>query len=129
MNVKGLTRENVASHLQKYRLYLKRMANTQDGSAIPSLSAMEGMVSSESFPAMVNNSSGNAQLDSQGVPCHEQFHFVQQHPSTSPMPAGSSKVFSGVHMPSSSMSGMQSGHITLSSQNMIQVSASCMVGL
>ncbi|XP_042512237.1 transcription factor PCL1-like [Macadamia integrifolia] len=28
MNVEGLTRENVASHLQKYRLYLKR---TQDG--------------------------------------------------------------------------------------------------
>lgn len=25
MNVEGLTRENVASHLQKYRLYLKRM--------------------------------------------------------------------------------------------------------
>ncbi|PWA61355.1 sterile node [Artemisia annua] len=26
MNVEGLTRENVASHLQKYRLYLKRMS-------------------------------------------------------------------------------------------------------
>ncbi|KAL7607549.1 hypothetical protein Lser_V15G15144 [Lactuca serriola] len=25
MNVEGLTRENVASHLQKYRLYVKRM--------------------------------------------------------------------------------------------------------
>jgi len=25
MNVEGLTRENVASHLQKYRLHLKRM--------------------------------------------------------------------------------------------------------
>ncbi len=25
MNVDGLTRENVASHLQKYRLYLKRV--------------------------------------------------------------------------------------------------------
>jgi len=25
MNVEGLTRENVASHLQKYRLYLKRV--------------------------------------------------------------------------------------------------------
>ena len=25
MNVEGLTRENVASHLQKYRLYLKRL--------------------------------------------------------------------------------------------------------
>lgn len=27
MNVEGLTRENVASHLQKYRLYLKRVEN------------------------------------------------------------------------------------------------------
>ncbi|KAF5749537.1 two-component response regulator ARR12 [Tripterygium wilfordii] len=27
MNVEGLTRENVASHLQKYRLYLKRLNN------------------------------------------------------------------------------------------------------
>ena len=26
MNVEGMTRENVASHLQKYRLYLKRVA-------------------------------------------------------------------------------------------------------
>ncbi|KAJ4910404.1 Transcription factor LUX [Raphanus sativus] len=32
MNVEGLTRENVASHLQKYRLYLKRMQGlTTDG--------------------------------------------------------------------------------------------------
>ncbi|XP_015577477.2 two-component response regulator ARR12 isoform X2 [Ricinus communis] len=28
MNVEGLTRENVASHLQKYRLYLKRISTT-----------------------------------------------------------------------------------------------------
>lgn len=31
MNVNGLTRENVASHLQKYRLYLKRLSNMQHG--------------------------------------------------------------------------------------------------
>eukprot|EP00245_Coleochaete_scutata_P017364 TRINITY_DN848_c0_g1_i1.p1 TRINITY_DN848_c0_g1~~TRINITY_DN848_c0_g1_i1.p1 ORF type:complete len:480 (-),score=105.04 TRINITY_DN848_c0_g1_i1:1003-2259(-) len=29
MNVQGLTRENVASHLQKYRLYLKRLSGVQ----------------------------------------------------------------------------------------------------
>ncbi|KAL8235000.1 hypothetical protein R6Q59_021100 [Mikania micrantha] len=29
MNVEGLTRENVASHLQKYRLYLKRISQQQ----------------------------------------------------------------------------------------------------
>ncbi|KAL9688208.1 hypothetical protein QQ045_032626 [Rhodiola kirilowii] len=27
MDVEGLTRENVASHLQKYRMYLKRISN------------------------------------------------------------------------------------------------------
>ncbi|EPS65647.1 hypothetical protein M569_09127, partial [Genlisea aurea] len=31
MNVPGLTRENVASHLQKYRLYLRRLSVTQQG--------------------------------------------------------------------------------------------------
>ena len=31
MNVEGLTRENVASHLQKYRLYLKRVEGVQSG--------------------------------------------------------------------------------------------------
>ncbi|XP_076943265.1 transcription factor BOA-like [Bidens hawaiensis] len=31
MNVEGLTRENVASHLQKYRLYLKRMHGNDSG--------------------------------------------------------------------------------------------------
>ncbi|XP_076920906.1 transcription factor PCL1-like [Bidens hawaiensis] len=30
MNVEGLTRENVASHLQKYRLYVKRMPGLSD---------------------------------------------------------------------------------------------------
>lgn len=33
MNVEGLTRENVASHLQKYRLYLKRVAGVQTSGA------------------------------------------------------------------------------------------------
>ncbi|KAF8077517.1 hypothetical protein N665_1030s0001, partial [Sinapis alba] len=31
MSVDGLTRENVASHLQKYRLYLKRMQGLSSG--------------------------------------------------------------------------------------------------
>ncbi|GMI88954.1 PHYTOCLOCK 1, LUX ARRHYTHMO [Hibiscus trionum] len=41
MNVEGLTRENVASHLQKYRLYLKRMQglSNEDPSASDQLFA------------------------------------------------------------------------------------------
>lgn len=36
MNVEGLTRENVASHLQKYRLYLKRMEGlSNEGHSVP----------------------------------------------------------------------------------------------
>ncbi|EFJ30010.1 type B response regulator [Selaginella moellendorffii] len=34
MNVQGLTRENVASHLQKYRLYLKRLSVAQQQNAV-----------------------------------------------------------------------------------------------
>ncbi|KAI4368860.1 hypothetical protein MLD38_017368 [Melastoma candidum] len=34
MNVEGLTRENVASHLQKYRLYLKRMQSGSGGNTM-----------------------------------------------------------------------------------------------
>lgn len=36
MNVEGLTRENVASHLQKYRLYVKRMQGLSDEGPSPS---------------------------------------------------------------------------------------------
>ena len=35
MNVEGLTRENVASHLQKYRLYLKRLAGIPPSAPLP----------------------------------------------------------------------------------------------
>lgn len=35
MNVDGMTRENVASHLQKYRLYLKRLAGVPGANPIP----------------------------------------------------------------------------------------------
>ncbi|CAA0806510.1 Two-component response regulator ARR12 [Striga hermonthica] len=37
MNVEGLTRENVASHLQKYRLYLKRISSVQQANMMSAL--------------------------------------------------------------------------------------------
>ena len=34
MNVEGMTRENVASHLQKYRIWLKRLAGYPPGARV-----------------------------------------------------------------------------------------------
>lgn len=34
MNVEGMTRENVASHLQKYRIWLKRLAGYPSGARV-----------------------------------------------------------------------------------------------
>lgn len=42
MNVEGLTRENVASHLQKYRLYLKRTSNPSTPWPLPPLPTAHG---------------------------------------------------------------------------------------
>ncbi|KAL3639662.1 hypothetical protein CASFOL_014630 [Castilleja foliolosa] len=39
MSVDGLTRENVASHLQKYRLYLKRMQSISNGGSAAGVSS------------------------------------------------------------------------------------------
>ncbi|KVH93713.1 CheY-like superfamily [Cynara cardunculus var. scolymus] len=53
MNVEGLTRENVASHLQKYRLYLKRISQqanmvvafggSKDASSYMRMSSLDGL--------------------------------------------------------------------------------------
>ncbi|KAI3513855.1 hypothetical protein L1887_12061 [Cichorium endivia] len=53
MNVDGITRENVASHLQKYRLYLKRISHqanmvvafggSKDASSYMRMSSLEGL--------------------------------------------------------------------------------------
>lgn len=53
MNVEGLTRENVASHLQKYRLYLKRMQGGGSNSFFdgPSNSTSAGASSEPPPPA------------------------------------------------------------------------------
>ncbi|KAJ4893312.1 Homeodomain-like superfamily protein [Raphanus sativus] len=48
MSVDGLTRENVASHLQKYRLYLKRMQGLSSGGSDP---AADRLFASSPVPA------------------------------------------------------------------------------
>ncbi|KAM7496513.1 hypothetical protein LguiA_020927 [Lonicera macranthoides] len=55
MNVEGLTRENVASHLQKYRLYLKRMEGCSDEAP----SASDHLFASTPVPQSLHESGGN----------------------------------------------------------------------
>ncbi|CAH1446787.1 unnamed protein product [Lactuca virosa] len=54
MNVEGLTRENVASHLQKYRLYLKRM----QGLSNEGPSSSDHLFASTPVPQSLHESSG-----------------------------------------------------------------------
>ncbi|KAF8369902.1 hypothetical protein HHK36_032068 [Tetracentron sinense] len=55
MNVEGLTRENVASHLQKYRLYLKRMHGFSEDDP----SSSDHLFASTPLPQGLHDSSGN----------------------------------------------------------------------
>jgi hypothetical protein len=54
MKVDGLTRENVASHLQKYRLYLKRVQQNA-----PAAAAYNGPASAAAVPAAAGVGSGS----------------------------------------------------------------------
>ncbi|KAF7119991.1 hypothetical protein RHSIM_Rhsim13G0077900 [Rhododendron simsii] len=58
MNVEGLTRENVASHLQKYRLYLKRM----QGLSNEGPSSSDPLFSSTPVPQSLNEARGSGHV-------------------------------------------------------------------
>ncbi|KAI3803068.1 hypothetical protein L1987_31216 [Smallanthus sonchifolius] len=72
MNVEGLTRENVASHLQKYRLYLKRISQqanmvvafggSKDASSYMRMNSLDGLGDFRSLSSSVRLP--NAQLSS-----------------------------------------------------------------
>ncbi|XVE59295.1 hypothetical protein DITRI_Ditri05aG0034600 [Diplodiscus trichospermus] len=64
MNVEGLTRENVASHLQKYRLYLKRM----QGLSNEGPSASDQLFASTPVPQSFHES-GSGSVGGSGVGC------------------------------------------------------------
>ncbi|GKB13902.1 transcription factor PCL1-like protein [Tanacetum coccineum] len=71
MNVEGLSRENVASHLQKYRLYLKRMGgsnsdnnvnvnvNANDSGSMVPMPYHPQMMPMQPYPQMVQNGGYN----------------------------------------------------------------------
>lgn len=62
MNVEGLTRENVASHLQKYRLYLKRMQGLSNEGPSPS----DQLFASTPVPQSLHESGGSGHSHGHG---------------------------------------------------------------
>ncbi|KAL5580946.1 hypothetical protein UlMin_013388 [Ulmus minor] len=79
MNVEGLTRENVASHLQKYRLYLKRM----QGLSNEGPSSSDQLFSSTPVPQSLNESGGSGHPHGNG---HSNGHANGHMPVPMQMP-------------------------------------------
>nr|QUV77618.1 two-component response regulator ARR0 [Lilium lancifolium] len=109
MNVEGLTRENVASHLQKYRLYLKRLSAVarQQASMVTALGVrdmpylpmysvdglgdFQGLAASDYTPAFssypqngVLNLTIPTTLGMQGLSRSGMVHFGDSHDTTNP---------------------------------------------
>uniref|UniRef100_A0A5B6ZPD2 Putative transcription factor PCL1 n=1 Tax=Davidia involucrata TaxID=16924 RepID=A0A5B6ZPD2_DAVIN len=80
MNVEGLTRENVASHLQKYRLYLKRMQGLSTEGPSPS----DHLFASTPVPQSLNESGPSGHGHNNG---HVPMPFPMPYaPQMMPMP-------------------------------------------
>ncbi|CAJ1967756.1 unnamed protein product [Sphenostylis stenocarpa] len=79
MSVDGLTRENVASHLQKYRLYLKRMQGLAGGAAADS--ATDHIFASSPVPPHFLHPAGRPTSDHYlpFVPALQQHRHPHQH--------------------------------------------------
>ncbi|KAF8642208.1 hypothetical protein HU200_067471 [Digitaria exilis] len=74
MNVEGLTRENVASHLQKYRLYVKRM----QGLSNEGPSASDHIFASTPVPHSLVNDPG-PQVPTAPAPYYHHHHAPAMH--------------------------------------------------
>ncbi|KAL6204535.1 hypothetical protein ACLB2K_021802 [Fragaria x ananassa] len=95
MNVEGLTRENVASHLQKYRLYLKRM----QGLSNEGPSSSDPLFASTPVPQSLHQSGGGGSGHGEG---HGNGHMPFSMPMSYPPP--------GAMMAMSSYMGMPGGY-------------------
>ncbi|XP_004294654.1 PREDICTED: uncharacterized protein LOC101295024 isoform 3 [Fragaria vesca subsp. vesca] len=80
MNVEGLTRENVASHLQKYRLYLKRM----QGLSNEGPSSSDPLFASTPVPQSLHESGGGGSGHGEG---HGNGHMPMSYPPPGAMMA------------------------------------------
>lgn len=77
MNVEGLTRENVASHLQKYRLYLKRQGLPYDGPSTSDHSQSGDGAAGMSLPVPMQY--GPPLLPMQSMNHHPSYHGFHSH--------------------------------------------------
>lgn len=72
MGVEGLTRENVASHLQKYRLYLKRLQNHEQQQRQQEHHHPHGMPASSAASSSQPNLPPQASADPPNAPTHQE---------------------------------------------------------
>lgn len=90
MNVEGLTRENVASHLQKYRLYLKRVEGVHAGQSgkVPKPPAVERAAAAAAAVGMEGSDMGGSNHTGSLQPPGAQ--HTQHTMITAPMSIGTS---------------------------------------
>ncbi|KAK3247476.1 hypothetical protein CYMTET_43025 [Cymbomonas tetramitiformis] len=67
MGVSGLTRENVASHLQKYRLYLKRLSGVQQLQSSAHAAAAAAAAAAAGYPAAGGSVVTDASIGAPGL--------------------------------------------------------------
>ena len=100
MNVEGMTRENVASHLQKYRLYLKRLAGLSPNAPLPA----DIMQRAQPYSAFPGSGTG---MNVPFMPTMEQMHAGL--PPTQPPAGAPGMPNSNANHPSPAMGSFMAG--------------------